>query len=501
MFEFIDTRTISMSINKQTYSTIEYHNSNTQSDTTMFYDANGNLIRDLDRGITAIKYNILHLPDTILFSNGNRIVNLYDAAGRKYKSIVYTIPATAVTASYDMEHAAFDPDSMEYRITEYNGNIETCYTPRDTTRRIFNSIGYWADSTYFYTVKDHLGNICAVVNANTDTVVQRTMYYASGVPMAQSWGRDTQPYLYNGKEFIESHGWNTYDYGFRGYYAPTGRFTSIDPLAEQTPWQSPYVYANNNFINNIDWMGLSGVMSGFKSSYGWMAQDKEGNVVDWGEDENDWHVYEVDEDWDGTYKGLIGHSRVIGWEIFGMGGEKPQYVKRQPAYYVGSTTIARYSNGETYIIGTQALMYGNNMVDINDNINTNVEAVWHYYFGNGRPIMNGPFAVWNFMDSSGFRSILANLAKGNNHGIGQIDMELRGPQFHMGNTSYSYQVSGSLVIISLGLFDGFWDPRFVSEGICKWLFGVDLSDKKGPNLEAGGTPYDYIPSIIVLRIY
>ena len=32
-----------MSINKQTYSTIEYHNSNIQSDTTKYYDANGNL--------------------------------------------------------------------------------------------------------------------------------------------------------------------------------------------------------------------------------------------------------------------------------------------------------------------------------------------------------------------------------------------------------------------------------------------------------------------------
>lgn len=55
------------------------------------YDANGNLIRDLDRGITAIKYNILNLPDTIQFINGNQIVNLYDAAGHKYKSIVYTV--------------------------------------------------------------------------------------------------------------------------------------------------------------------------------------------------------------------------------------------------------------------------------------------------------------------------------------------------------------------------------------------------------------------------
>ena len=44
------------------YSTIEYHHSEAQADTTMFYDANGNLIRDLDRGITAIQYNILNLP-------------------------------------------------------------------------------------------------------------------------------------------------------------------------------------------------------------------------------------------------------------------------------------------------------------------------------------------------------------------------------------------------------------------------------------------------------
>jgi len=165
----------------------------------------------------------------------------------------------APSIGYEMAHYTFETDSIEYHVTEYNGNVETYYTPRDTTIRIFNTIGYWADSAYYYMVKDHLGNICAVVNANTDTVVQRTMYYASGVPMAQSWGRDTQPYLYNGKEFIESHGWNTYDYGFRGYYAPTGRFTSIDPLAEQTPWQSPYDYANNNPINNIDWMGLSGM--------------------------------------------------------------------------------------------------------------------------------------------------------------------------------------------------------------------------------------------------
>ena len=200
------------------------------------------------------------------------------------------------TSSYELEHEAFGMDSVEYRITEYNGNIETCYTPRDTTIRIFNTIGYWADSAYFYTVKDHLGNICAVVNANTDTVVQRTMYYASGVPMAQSWGRDTQPYLYNGKEFIESHGWNTYDYGFRGYYATIGRFTTIDPLAEQTP-----SYAGNNFINAIDWMGLSG-MTNFTNEnvVQCIVVDIYGDVIG-GADDGDDNIYiDLDGEWDAT---------------------------------------------------------------------------------------------------------------------------------------------------------------------------------------------------------
>ena len=95
------------------------------------------------------------------YDSMNRLV---ESRVLKYKSIVYTVPATAVTSSYDLEHAAFEPNFMEYRITEYNGNIETCYTPQDTTLRIFNTIGYYSNSTYYHYIKDHLGNICAVVN-------------------------------------------------------------------------------------------------------------------------------------------------------------------------------------------------------------------------------------------------------------------------------------------------------------------------------------------------
>lgn len=248
------------------YGVVEYHNSESKPDTTMRYDANGNLVYDLDRGISVIRYNILNLPDTIQFINGNQIVNHYDAVGRKYRSITYTVDATTFTPHYSIEHYTFDTDTVQPMVMEHAGNIDNRYTRYDTTRVIYNAIGYYSGGAYYHYIKDHLGNICAVINSTADTLVQSTAYYASGVPMGVGISRDAQPYLYNSKEFVEAHGFNTYDYGFRGYYTVIGRFTTPDPLAEQTPWLSPYSYAGNNFINAIDWMGLAFVEGGNSNS-------------------------------------------------------------------------------------------------------------------------------------------------------------------------------------------------------------------------------------------
>ena len=62
----------------------------------------------------------------------------------------------------------------------------------------------------------------------------------------------------NGQQHKLSRCYFLGNYRFRGYYATIGRFTSIDPLCERTPWQSPYAYANNNWINQIDIFGLAG---------------------------------------------------------------------------------------------------------------------------------------------------------------------------------------------------------------------------------------------------
>ncbi|HOK36847.1 MAG TPA: RHS repeat-associated core domain-containing protein [Paludibacteraceae bacterium] len=57
---------------------------------------------------------------------------------------------------------------------------------------------------------------------------------------------------YNGKEFVEMHGYDTYDYGVRGMYPAIMRFTTPDPLAEKYYSISPYAYCGNNPIKFVD---------------------------------------------------------------------------------------------------------------------------------------------------------------------------------------------------------------------------------------------------------
>lgn len=107
------------------------------------------------------------------------------------------------------------------------------------------------------TCKDHLGNNRMVIDSDGN-VCQRTDYYPYGTPFsAPSDGLNAtlQPYKYNGKEFDNMHGLNTYDYGARQYYSVLPIWDRPDPLAEDYYHVSPYMYCAGNPMKFIDFDG------------------------------------------------------------------------------------------------------------------------------------------------------------------------------------------------------------------------------------------------------
>ncbi len=77
-------------ISQNLYSIKEYKDLSNLA-TEFYYDANGNMITDLDRDIVTIKYNLLNLPDLIQFKNGCQIKHTYSAGGQKLSSRYITV--------------------------------------------------------------------------------------------------------------------------------------------------------------------------------------------------------------------------------------------------------------------------------------------------------------------------------------------------------------------------------------------------------------------------
>ena len=59
----------------------------TDKETEYTYDENGNLTQDLNRNIEDIQYNFLNLPQRIDFGDGSTTEYLYDAEGRKLRTV------------------------------------------------------------------------------------------------------------------------------------------------------------------------------------------------------------------------------------------------------------------------------------------------------------------------------------------------------------------------------------------------------------------------------
>ena len=203
------------------------------------YDSNGNLTKDLNKGISTITYNVLNLPNMVTFSDGSTIAYTYGADGTKLKTVHKTGSTTTTT--------------------DYCGNV---VYENGVQKLLLTDEGYvtLSDNKYHYYLKDHQGNNRVVIN-QSGTVEETNHYYPFGGVFANTG--NTQPYKYNGKEFDGKKGVNLYDYGARHYDAALGRFTTVDSLAEKHYSESLYTYCYSNPINCIEPNGKDGIYIAF----------------------------------------------------------------------------------------------------------------------------------------------------------------------------------------------------------------------------------------------
>ena len=226
------------------------------------YDANGNMIRDDNKGITSITYNYLNLPVEIHFDNtgNNKIVYLYDAFGSKLRKRVYT--GGTLTNQMDYTSGAL------YSAVP-GGAPELQYLATAAGRAVKGPEGF----SYQYFLTDHLGNVRVVFgddnNDGVADVVQDSHYYPYGMTMSNpggfALGGLDNPFKYQGKEFQEDAfelgddpNKNTihldlYDFHARQYDPILGRWHVPDPLIL---FASPYIAMGNNPVSMIDPTGM-----------------------------------------------------------------------------------------------------------------------------------------------------------------------------------------------------------------------------------------------------
>ena len=96
-----------------------------------------------------------------------------------------------------------------------------------------------------------------LISHSSGQVLEEDHYYPFGLTLSHTGIGVAQPYKLTTKELEKAFDLNMYDFGARQFDMQLGRWTGIDPLAEQMRRHSPYNYAFNNPVRFIDPDGMS----------------------------------------------------------------------------------------------------------------------------------------------------------------------------------------------------------------------------------------------------
>ena len=214
-------------------------------------------------------YNLSGNPQKIYFTNGSITKYVYSASGQKLRMVHYTAVKNitrSIGQHVELTAAQIQStDSTDYllggSLVVKNGKIDRYLFDGGYAKA--TASGTTDNFAFFYQNKDHLGTVRETVTS-TGAMKQRVNYYPFGGQLvdtlkAMVLSPNFQQYKYNGKEFDNMYGLNTYDYGARQHYPVLARWDRIDPLCEKYYNISPYAYCANNPIMLVDPDGRDGL--------------------------------------------------------------------------------------------------------------------------------------------------------------------------------------------------------------------------------------------------
>jgi RHS repeat-associated protein len=266
---------------------ITAENSSSQSSDNYRYDKIGNLVKDNSENINRINWNVYGKISNIYKTDNSIISYLYDASGNRIVKLVQSNPGGNTYYVRDAQGNVL----AVYKSTNDGGNLKWAEQHLYGSSRIgmvkteiehvsneYNPANDIVSNGILglrtYELSNHLGNVLSTIsdkkigvndgNGGIDhyiaEVLSQNDYYPFGMQMPgrKYAANGSYRYGFNGKENdneVKGEG-NQQDYGMRIYDPRLGKFLSVDPIARQYPRYSPYHFAGNNPIRNLDLDGL-----------------------------------------------------------------------------------------------------------------------------------------------------------------------------------------------------------------------------------------------------
>jgi len=122
------------------------------------HDANGNMSRDANKEVEHIHYNVLNLPDTVIYADGRTIIYAYTALGEKVSQQVVSANGTLLRKRDYVNDFQYRNDTLR-ELQHSEGRVIPILPG--------NTASSWE---YQYYLTDHLGNVRSTITSLTDTI-------------------------------------------------------------------------------------------------------------------------------------------------------------------------------------------------------------------------------------------------------------------------------------------------------------------------------------------